>query len=305
MLTAEHLVKRFAGITAVDDVSLTVRRGSVFGLLGPNGAGKTTTIRMLLNIITPDSGTITLGGEPISEATKNRVGYLPEERGLYRKGIVLETILYFATLKGMDPRAAKQAAMQWLERFGLADRAKRRIEELSKGNQQKVQFIISILHDPDILVLDEPFSGLDPVNQETLKEIIAEQRQANKGIIFSTHQMEQAEKLCDDLCLINNGKIALSGTLDSVRQTFGKKALRVEFRGDGEFFKHLPGVDHATVYGNTVELKLLAESALNDIVRAACDRVEIRNVQLVEPSLHAIFLEVVGVHTGSPVPTHS
>ena len=305
MLTAEHLVKRFAGITAVDDVSLTVRRGSVFGLLGPNGAGKTTTIRMLLNIITPDSGTITLGGEPISEATKNRVGYLPEERGLYRKGIVLETILYFATLKGMDPRAAKQAALQWLERFGLADRAKRRIEELSKGNQQKVQFIISILHDPDILVLDEPFSGLDPVNQETLKEIIAEQRQANKGIIFSTHQMEQAEKLCDDLCLINNGKIALSGTLDSVRQTFGKKALRVEFRGDGVFFKHLPGVDHATVYGNTVELKLLAESALNDIVRTACDRVEIRNVQLVEPSLHAIFLEVVGVHTGSTVPTHS
>lgn len=302
MLIAEHLVKRFAGVVAVDDVSLRVRPGAVFGLLGPNGAGKTTTIRMLLNIITPDSGTITLNGAPVSEATKNRMGYLPEERGLYRKGIVLETILYFAALKNVAPQTAKPLALKWLERFDLAGSAKKKVEELSKGNQQKVQFIISILHDPDILVLDEPFSGLDPVNQEVLKEIIIEQRNANKGIIFSTHQMEQAEKLCDDIALINHGKAVIQGTLDEARRTYGKNTLRLEFKGDGTFLSQLPGVEHVTQFGTTAELRLNESADVNSIIKAVVDRVELRSAITVEPSLHAIFLEVVGAPPAAPLP---
>src|SRR5690348_1951102 len=230
MLSAKNLYKKFASTVAVDDVSFAIEQGKVFGLLGPNGAGKTTTIRMLLNIITPDSGEVLYDGLPITEETKNHVGYLPEERGLYRKGIVIETILYFAALKNMEAAAAKRAAMQWLERFKLADRAKSKIEELSKGNQQKVQFIISVIHDPAVLVLDEPFSGFDPVNQELLKEMIIEQKAHGKAIIFSTHQMEQAEKLCDAICVVNRGKVVLAGTIGDVKKKFGKNSLHVEFR---------------------------------------------------------------------------
>ena len=302
MLVADHLVKRFAGVTAVNDVSLRVDRGSVFGLLGPNGAGKTTTIRMLRNIITPDSGAITLDGEPITEATKNRVGYVPEERGLYRKGLVLETILYFAMLKGMAPAAAKDAAMRWLTRFGLEDRAKRRIEELSKGNQQKVQFIVSVIHDPDVLVLDEPFSGLDPVNQEVLKEIIAEHKRANKGIIFSTHMMEQAEELCADVCVINRGEIALHGTLEGVRAQFGKNMYRLEFTGDGAFLATLPGVAHVAVSHSSAEITVRDGTTLNEIVRAACEHVALRKAEALAPSLHAIFLDVVGANVAEVHP---
>ncbi len=297
MLTASNLVKRFGSVAAVDGVSLAVPRGTVFGLLGPNGAGKTTTIRMLLGILTPDEGSVTFDGDPSSLPFKHRVGYLPEERGLYRKRGVLETVLYFAELKGIDAATARDRASGWLARFGLASQAKRRIEELSKGNQQKVQFIISVLHNPDVLVLDEPFSGLDPVNQELLKEIIIELKRNGTAIIFSTHQMEQAEKLCEHICLIDKGKIVVDGTIGDVRRRFGRNALRVEYDGMGDF-RALPGVTHADAYGTYAELQLAPDASVNAIVRTLTERVTIRSVQLLEPSLHAIFLEVVG---GSPV----
>jgi ABC-2 type transport system ATP-binding protein len=294
MLSAKNLHKKFASTIAVNDVSFTVEQGKVFGLLGPNGAGKTTTIRMLLNIITPDSGEVLYDNLPITEETKNHVGYLPEERGLYRKGIVIETILYFAALKNMEPAEAKRAAMQWLERFKLADRAKSKIEELSKGNQQKIQFIISVIHDPAVLVLDEPFSGFDPVNQELLKEMIIEQKAHGKAIIFSTHQMEQAEKLCDAICLVNHGNVVLAGTISDVKKKFGKNSLHVEFRGDSSIFNNLPNVDHADVYNNYAELRMKDGQEINAVAKYLVDKVSLQKLELVEPSLHSIFIDVVG-----------
>ncbi|HZV12734.1 MAG TPA: ATP-binding cassette domain-containing protein [Candidatus Kapabacteria bacterium] len=294
MLSAKNLYKKFASTVAVDNVSFTVEQGKVFGLLGPNGAGKTTTIRMLLNIITPDSGEVYYDNLPITEETKNHVGYLPEERGLYRKGIVIETILYFAALKNMESAVAKRTAMQWLERFKLEDRAKSKIEELSKGNQQKVQFIISVLHDPAVLVLDEPFSGFDPVNQELLKEMIIEQKAHGKAIIFSTHQMEQAEKLCDAICVINRGKVVLEGSLGDVKKKFGKNSLHVEFRGDNSVFNALPNVDHADVYNNYAELRMKDGQEINAVAKYLVDKVSLQKLELVEPSLHSIFIDVVG-----------
>ena len=203
MFKAENLRKQYANVVAVDDVSLRVEPGKIFGLIGPNGAGKTTTIRMILNIITPDKGMVTFDGAKFDRNIQNRIGYLPEERGLYKKNKLLDTILYFAGLRGMTGVGTKQKALEWLRRFNLEEYAKRKVEELSKGNQQKAQFITAILHDPDYIVLDEPFSGLDPVNQIVLKYILQELKQQGKAIIFSTHQMDSAEKLCDEICLIN------------------------------------------------------------------------------------------------------
>jgi len=227
MLKVSNLRKSYATVVAVDGVSLEVQRGELFGLLGPNGAGKTTTIRTVLNVIAPDSGTITFDDKPFTEEMWNIIGYLPEERGLYRKSKILSTILYFASLKGMHDRDAKAAALKWLDRFGLKDSAFRKVDELSKGNQQKVQLIISLLHSPQLLILDEPFAGLDPVNQILLKDILMELRQQNVAIVFSTHQMEQVEKMCDNICLINKGKPVLSGSLLYVKQWYGTNSLRL------------------------------------------------------------------------------
>jgi len=301
MLAAKNLYKKYASTVAVNNVSFTAPRGAVFGLLGPNGAGKTTTIRMILNIITPDAGEIFFDTIPIDKETKNRVGYLPEERGLYRKGLVLETVLYFAALKDMERTAAKKAAMQWLERFNLAQRTKSKIEELSKGNQQKIQFIIAVIHDPDLLVLDEPFAGFDPVNQELLTEIIIEQKERDKTIIFSTHQMEQAEKLCDHICLINRGNIVLDGTIGDVKKRFGKNSMLVEFTGDGSILKSAPGVESATVYNNYAELRMrngnAAGESINAVAEYIADKIPLRKIEIVEPSLHSIFIDVVGEET--------
>lgn len=294
MLTVEHLRKSFATVVAVDDVSFQARRGEIFGLLGPNGAGKTTTIRTVLNIIQPDSGRITFSGEPFSEQTWNIVGFLPEERGLYRKSKIINTILYFASLKGMTEREAKPLAVQWLERFGLANSAHRKVEELSKGNQQKVQFIISVLHRPQFLILDEPFSGLDPVNQILLKDILLELRQQNTAIIFSTHQMEQAEKLCDTICLINNGKVVVDGSIAEVKKRYGKNSVHLEYEGDGSFLKSLPYIRRADVYQNYAELELTDMKHARDLLVSLDAKLSLRKFEIVEPSLHSIFIDVVG-----------
>ncbi len=295
MIKAEHLRKQFSTVLAVDDVSLEVSRGKIFGLLGPNGAGKSTTIRMLLNIIPPDSGTVAFDGAQFQSALQNKIGYLPEERGLYRKNKLLDSILYFASLKGIPVNEAKQRAIQWLRRFDLERYAGKRTEELSKGNQQKVQFIISILHDPQYIVLDEPFSGLDPVNQILLKDILQDLKQQEKVIIFSTHQMDSAEKLCDEICLINHGKIVLEGNLKNIKQRYGKNSVHIEFIGDGSFLSRLPSVKHATVYENYAELELDGETHSRGLLSKIASNVEVRKFEFVEPSLNSIFLDVVGV----------
>jgi len=303
MLKVKNLRKEFDSVVAVNGVSFAVKRGEIFGLLGPNGAGKTTTIRTVLNIIQPDSGEITFDSLPFREETWNLVGFLPEERGLYKKSKILNTILYFASLKGIAERDAKPLAMKWLERFSLADSGHRKVEELSKGNQQKVQFIISILHRPQLLILDEPFSGLDPVNQILLKDILRELRQQNTAIIFSTHQMEQAEKQCDALCLIDKGKVVVEGSVADVKKRYGKNSVHLEFEGDGAFLRALPYVRRADVYQNYAELELSDMTHTKDLLGSLDSKLALRKFEIVEPSLHSIFLNVVGAPQTTPAMT--
>jgi len=294
MLKVTNLRKEFDTVVAVDGVSLEVQRGEMFGLLGPNGAGKTTTIRTVLNIIKPDQGNIEFDGKPFTVETWNTIGYLPEERGLYRKSKIINTILYFAALKGLNALVAKPKALRWLDRFGLADRANNKVEELSKGNQQKVQLISALLHDPQLLILDEPFAGLDPVNQVLLKDVLMELRHRNIAIIFSTHQMEQVEKMCDNICLINKGKPVLYGALRSIKQKYGKNSIHLEFDGDASFLKKMPGVRRADVYQNYAEVELedLSKSAM--LLKHFDGKLSLRKFEIVEPSLNSIFIDVVG-----------
>ena len=294
MLSAARLRKQFARVLAVDDVSLAANRGQILGVLGPNGAGKTTTIRMLLNIIRPDAGSILFDGKPFDESIRNSTGYLPEERGLYRKNKLLNTILYFASLKEIPAGEAKRRAYTWLERFNLLNYVDRKVEELSKGNQQKVQFIISILHNPQLVVLDEPFSGLDPLNQILLKDILSELKQQEKAIIFSTHQMDQAERLCDYLCLINAGKVVLEGALQEVKSRYGKNAVHIEFDGDASFLSAIPAVKSADIYENYAELVLHPAQSPGHLLRDISQKLDIRKFEILQPSLNAIFLGTVG-----------
>ena len=307
MLKVLNLRKEFATVLAVDGVSLEAKRGEILGLLGPNGAGKTTTIRMILNIIQPDSGLITFNDKPFDAGVRNLLGYLPEERGLYRKNKLLNTVLYFASLKGIEPAEAKRRAYKWLERFGLLTYYQNKVEELSKGNQQKVQFIISVLHDPQLVILDEPFSGLDPVNQILLKDILLELKQQGKAIIFSTHQMDQAEKLSDQICLINRGKMVLEGSVKEVKQRFGRNSVHLEYEGNGAFLKELPFIRQSTVYENYAELVLNDSISSKEILAAITPKIDVRKFEYVEPSLNSIFIEVVGMpeaaHHPEPVKT--
>jgi ABC-2 type transport system ATP-binding protein len=294
MLKVSHLRKEFATVVAVDDVSIEVRRGEIFGLLGPNGAGKTTTIRTVLNIITPDEGEITFEGKPFGPDIQRIIGYLPEERGLYRKSTLLNTILYFAELRGIARSEAKIRAHKWFKRFDLQGQENRRIEELSKGNQQKVQIVVSILHDPDLIILDEPFSGLDPVNQALLKDIFMELKKQGKVLVFSTHMMEQAEKMCDRITLINKGKVVLEGELQEVKRRFGKNTIRIEYDGDGIFLQQLEIVKTALLYENYAEVELHPACQPNELLRLVTDKINVRSFQVLEPSLNSIFIETVG-----------
>jgi ABC-2 type transport system ATP-binding protein len=294
MLSVKHLRKVFSTVVAVDDVSFDVERGEIFGLLGPNGAGKTTTIRAILNILLPDAGSIKFDGQDFTADTRNLVGYLPEERGLYRKSKVLDTILYFAELRGMSRAVAKSEAMRWLERIGLADRAAGKVEELSKGNQQKVQFVTSVIHNPPLMILDEPFSGLDPVNQILFKDVFHELRQQGKAVIYSTHQMEQAERLSDSLCLINHGRVVLGGSVREVKKRYGTNSLHIEFEGDGEFLRSIQGVQRSIIDANAAELDLAPDVDVSSLIGVLNNKLALRKVELREPSLQAIFLQAVG-----------
>lgn len=294
MIRTEHLHKYFTGVHAVDDLSLEMKRGEIFGLLGPNGAGKSTTIRMIADILRPDSGSITYDGRPFDDAIRRRIGYLPEERGLYQKARILDTILHFARLKGLDRRTASVRAAEWLRRFDLEGSGKRKIEELSKGNQQKVQIIISLLHEPEYVILDEPTSGLDPVNQELLRGIVEELRDGGRTILYSTHQMGLAERLCDRIALINKGRVVLEGEVEQVRSRHGGNVVVVEFEGDGRFLSGLAPVREADVQANYAELHLHPGAHLNDLLPAIDDRIRLGRIERMRPSLNSIFIETVG-----------
>lgn len=294
MLTVENIHKTYkGGVKAVDGISFEVKPGTVLGILGPNGAGKTTTIRMILNILKPDSGSIMFRGDHVGEHTKNAIGYLPEERGLYKKSTIGDTLAYFASLKGSSS-TAKELVADWLARFELQGMEKRKIEELSKGNQQKVQFIAAALHDPDLLILDEPFSGLDPVNQLKFKDVVMDLRNRGKAIIFCTHQLESAEKICDEIILYNKGKAVVQGTVENVKQQFGSNTLRAEFEGDGQFIATLEGVQKAEIFANYAEIDLKPSITLNDIVPHLVAKLSLTKIERVQPSLLSIFIDIVG-----------
>jgi ABC-2 type transport system ATP-binding protein len=289
----QNIVKTYGDYTAVDHVSLNVPAGTIYGFLGPNGAGKTSTIRMMMRIILPDEGTVRLLGEDLATVNLDRVGYLPEERGLYKKMRLLDQLTFFGEIRGLPRREARNRGGAWLERMQLADRALRPVEELSKGMQQKVQFIATILHEPDLLILDEPFSGLDPVNSTVLKDIILEYHRRGHTIIFSTHQMDTVEKLCDHICLINKGRVLVEGTLGSVKQRYGKNGVSLRFEGDGTYLHTLPEVESFRDNGNEVFLRLKDGVDPGRVLDAARARLNIIRFELAEPSVEDIFIEQV------------
>jgi ABC-2 type transport system ATP-binding protein len=294
MLSVRNLRKDFSTTRAVDDVSFEVHRGEIFGLIGPNGAGKTTSIRIILNILEADGGEVLYDGQRFTDDVRNVMGYLPEERGLYKKSRLMDAMLYFGELRGMKRAKARTEAQRWLTRLDLTTSANRRIQELSKGNQQKAQFIAAVIHEPWLVVLDEPFSGLDPVNQILFKDILLELKEAQKAVIFSTHQMDQAEKLSDALCLINRGRAVLDGTVRDIKKRYGRNTLHLEFEGEGAFMENLPGVQRAILFGNAAELELAPDVQLPNLLSALNAKVELRKFELLEPSLQSIFLRTVG-----------
>src|SRR5271156_1356821 len=237
-IVLEKVTKAYDSVTAVNGVSLKVRAGAILGLLGPNGAGKTTTIRMIMNILVPDSGSIRVLDELVSDSTRDQIGYLPEERGLYPRMKVLEIIVFLAALHGLTQAEAARRAKEWLDRLGLAEWSDKKLVDLSKGMQQKVQFITSVIHGPPIMILDEPFSGLDPVNAATIQEIMIDMRKQGSTIVLSTHRMEQVERLCDSICLIDKGRNVLDGELRAIKQSYGENTLHVEFTGSDAFLNH-------------------------------------------------------------------
>lgn len=290
----EHVTKRFGDFTAVNDLSMAVRAGRVYGLIGPNGAGKTTTIRMIVNITAPDSGAIQLFGRQINAELQDRIGYLPEERGLYRRMRISDQLLFFAELKNVKGRIAREAMDRWLERMNLVDWKSRKAEALSKGMQQKVQFIAAVIHDPDLLILDEPFSGLDPINMELLKQIVLEFKAAGKTIIFSTHLMELAEKICDEICLINRSRKVLEGSLRDVKRSFGRNCVALRAEGGDGVLEDKSIVSSVKKLSDQVEALLAEGVDPQDLLkRLIGSGARIAKFELVEPTLHDIFIEKV------------
>jgi ABC-2 type transport system ATP-binding protein len=294
MLAVEvnHVVKSFADKVAVDDLSFSVAPGEMFGLIGPNGAGKTTTIRMMMDIIKPDSGGVAIFGEKLGEATKNRLGYLPEERGLYKKLSVLETIVYLASLKGVERHLAAERAEELLNQTGMLDNRKKKIEELSKGMGQIIQFIVTIIHDPQLVILDEPFAGLDPVNTELLKEMIAGLRNQGKAVILSTHQMNQVEELCDRILMINHGRTVLYGNLSEIKARYRGNSVLLNFKGE---LGDVPGVTDKRPRKGYTELILDGQTTPQQVLAYLMSHgIEINRFEVATPSLNEIFLKEAG-----------
>ena len=292
-LQLKKVRKAYQGHVAVKALDLDVPAGSVFGLLGPNGAGKTTTIRMAMDIIGPDSGEVLILGGATDKSRRDRIGYMPEERGLYQRMVVEELLVFMAELKGVKPAESRRRMTPWLEKLGLADWRKKKANELSKGMQQKVQFIQTLLHDPEILILDEPMTGLDPVGTNVMRDAMIELSRAGKTLIVSSHQMATVEQMCDRVALINKGEKVLDGRVADIKASYGKNTIILAFEGDGSFLKSLPGVQSVHDSGRYAELKLGPGANPQDLLKAASDRLRITRFEVVEPSLHDIFIERV------------
>lgn len=301
LLTAEHIIKRYATHTALDDVSIAIPRGSVYGLLGPNGAGKTTMIRIINRITAPDSGCVCFDGHDIAPEDIYRIGYLPEERGLYKKMKVGEQALFFARLKGLSRRDALTRLRRWFEKFGIESWWDKRVEELSKGMAQKVQFIVTVLHEPELLIFDEPFSGFDPINANLLKEEILALRDKGATIIFSTHNMASVEEICDHITLINRSKNILSGRVEEIRRRHGSNLFEIDYRGDEAVLRQaLEGccellerpADEASAY-RTLRIHIPDDGAVRRVVAAANEAVELRSFRELIPSMNDIFIRAV------------
>lgn len=294
-LEVTNLTKTFEKVIAVDNASFNVPEGSVFGLIGRNGAGKTTTLRMMMNIYQPDSGEIVFKGEKVGQDFKDSVGYLPEERGLYKKMKVIDTLIFLSELKGKSGREITIKAEDYLERFELADRKNSKVEDLSKGNQQKVQFISTILHDPEFLIFDEPFAGLDPINTNLLKQIILEMKDEGKVIIFSTHLMDFAEKMCDNIAMIDQGKIILNGKLDEIKKKFANRNVSINYEGDISFLRGNPIIENMENFGNTTGIKVKKSEQVQELLRSLVEHnVIIKKFNADEISLHEIFVSLAG-----------
>ncbi len=292
-VAVHHLYKSYAGKTAVKDLSFAVEPGEILGLIGPNGAGKSSTIKMILDFMKPDSGDVNIFGDPMTEATKNDIGYLPEEKGLYKKLTAIDQILYFASLKGMDKAAAREKAHALLTQTGMLESKKKKIKAMSKGMGQMIQFIVTIIHDPKLIILDEPFSGLDPVNTELMKNIIGGLRDEGKAIILSTHQMNQVEELCDRVLMINKGDTVLYGNLKETREKFRKNSVRVDVEGD---LGGLPGIVETKPGKDYDELLLAAGTTPQAVLDAIRERgITVNRFEVTTPSLNNIFLNIVGV----------
>jgi len=287
------VTKAYENKVAVSNLSLSIDAGQMFGLLGPNGAGKTSSIRMMMGITIPDSGRISLFGKPFDRKSLERVGYLPEERGLYKKMKVLDQLVFFGQLHGLTAEEARRRANAWASRMEIADSLGKKTEELSKGMQQKIQFISSVMHDPGLIVMDEPFSGLDPVNSVLVEKTLLELKDQGKAILFSTHRMDQVEKLCDSICLINNGKAVLAGRVREIKATYERNRVVVEFEGSAAFLNSTE-IAEAKNYSGHAEIRLKEHGDAQKLLHEAAAIATIYRFELVEPSLEEIFIQTVG-----------
>lgn len=293
VVALDHISKSYENKVAVADLSLQIEPGSMFGLLGPNGSGKTSSIRMMIGITMPDAGTVSLFGKPYARESLKRVGYLPEERGLYKKMKVMEQLIFMGELRGLDKATASKRARDWCERLQIVEAVHKKTEELSKGMQQKIQFIATLLHEPELIVMDEPFSGLDPVNASLLQDTLIEQKKAGKAILFSTHRMDQVEKMCDAICLIHRGHAVLQGGMREVKSRYERDHVVINYEGDAGFLRH-PAVESFKDYGGYAEIKLTRGADSQELLRSAMEKATIFRFELMEPSLEEIFIRTVG-----------
>jgi len=292
-LSLNEISKSFGNFYAVKNLNLNIEQGQVYGLLGPNGAGKTTTIRMIMGIILPDEGEIKIFDKNNSIDVLEQVGYLPEERGLYTKMKVLDVLHFFAELRGMKKSEMTSQIPAWLDRFELKDWTDKKVEDLSRGMQQKLQIIVTIMHKPKLIILDEPFTGLDPVNTALVKDVILELQQKGTTIIFSTHLMDQVEKLCDSICLISKGQSVIQGKLRDVKKQHGHDRIKLQYSGDGEFLRNNDLIEKFDDYGNYVEIRLKDNANPQELLQKIVKKAEVYQFQIVEPSLNEIFIETV------------
>jgi len=293
-LEIDSISKQFGDFYAVRNLSFNIKKGTIYGLLGPNGAGKTTTIRMVMNIIIPDEGMIKVLGREMDELMKERIGYLPEDRGLYPKMKVVELLVFLAELKGMKGKEAHKRIDFWLDKLSLANWKNKKVDELSRGMQQKIQFIATVIHQPELIILDEPFSGLDPVNTNLLKDIMLEMKREGRTIVFSTHRMEQVEMICDNICLINKGNMVLEGNLNRIKSQYGKNTIVLDYEGDASFIKGFPEIERIDDYGRHMEIKLNEQANPQDLLCKITGRIRVNKFEVMEPTLNAIFIEKVG-----------